>query len=173
MAFLLLCIEPVYSKSTRYLADNKNNQNLNPIEVAVFFCNCGNTVTLCAANTKLTETQSQLNQTCMKRAWDGKSRCRSLGFFIVSTLVWEKPICYSKLGRLLWRMANTRNFSFIVFFTAQIWPSSTWFYNLSHGGHMGSIICHVGNTWVSHGFYNLSHEWHMGSIILSHGLPVP
>lgn len=53
MAFLLLCIEPVYSKSTRYLADNKNNQNLNPIEVAKFF-DCGNTVTLCATNTKLT-----------------------------------------------------------------------------------------------------------------------
>lgn len=47
MAFLLLCIEPVYSKSTRYPADNKNNQNLNPIEVAKFF-NCGNPVTLCA-----------------------------------------------------------------------------------------------------------------------------
>lgn len=53
MAFLLLCIEPVYSKSTTYLADNKNNQNLNPIEVAKFL-NGGNTVTLCAANTKLT-----------------------------------------------------------------------------------------------------------------------
>ena len=62
MAFLLLCIESVYSKSTRYLADNKNNQNLNPIEVVKLF-HCGNTVTLCAANTKLTETQSQLNQT--------------------------------------------------------------------------------------------------------------
>ena len=72
MAFLLLCVEPVSSKSTRYLADNKNNQNVNLIEVAKFF-NCGNTVTLCAANTKLTETQSQLNLTCTKRAWDGNS----------------------------------------------------------------------------------------------------
>lgn len=72
MGFLLLCIEPVYIKSTWYLAHNKNNQNLNPIEVAKFF-NCGNTVTLCAANTNLSETQSQLNQTCTKRAWDGKS----------------------------------------------------------------------------------------------------